>query len=157
MLKSKNIQLRYLEKSDLDFLYKVENDEKLWKYGSERKHFSKKVLTEYISNAKQDIKVSNQLRFVIDLKQSPIGMIDLYDFDGKTAGVGVLILKKYRRKGFAKESLEILSDYAFSTLKLKKLFCSITRDNTKSIKLFTSVGFKLKRKLEDVNYYIFIR
>ncbi|MGY8987755.1 MAG: GNAT family N-acetyltransferase [Flavobacteriales bacterium] len=154
MLKGKNIQLRYLEQSDLDFLYDIENDEKLWKFGSERHHFSKKVLTEYISNAKQDIEISKQLRFVIDYNQAPIGMIDLYDFEAKVAGVGVLILEKYRRRGFAKESLKLLSKYAFSTLKLKKLFCSITTDNKKSIKLFTSVAFKLKSKIKGVNYYI---
>ena len=81
-------------------------------------------------------------------------MIDLYDFEVKAAGVGVLILEKYRRRGFAKESLKLLSKYAFSTLKLKKLFCSITTDNKKSIKLFTSVAFKLKSKIKGVNYYI---
>ena len=157
MLVGNNIQLRYLEQSDLDFLYDIENDEKLWKFGSERHHLSKKVLSEYICNAKQDIEVSKQLRFVIDYKKTPIGIIDLYEYSGRASGVGVLILEDYQKRGFAKESLLLLSDYAFSTLKLKKLFCCIAIENKKSVQLFTSFGFKLKSEIKKVNYYIFTR
>jgi len=51
----------------------------------------------------------------------------------------------------------LLSDYAFSTLKLKKLFCCIAIENKKSIQLFTSFGFKLKSEIKKVNYYIFTK
>ena len=155
MLTGKNIQLRYLEQSDLEFLYNVENDEKLWVYASKSQHFSKKILSDYIHNAKQDIEISKQVRFVISYKGKAVGMIDLFDYNCQSAGVGVIVLQDYQKKGFAKESLSLLTDYAFSNLKLKKLFCSITANNIASIKLFTSFGFKLKSIIKGVNYYIF--
>ena len=155
MLTGKNIQLRYLEQSDLEFLYDIENDEKLWVYGSESQHFSKKTLSDYIHNAKQDIEISKQVRFVISYKGKAVGMIDLYDYNGQSSGIGVIVLQDYQKKGFAKESLSLLTDYAFSNLKLKKLFCSITPNNIASIKLFTSFGFKLKSTIKGINYYIF--
>ena len=155
MLTGKNIQLRYLEQSDLEFLYDVENDEKLWVYGSERQYFSKKKLSDYIHNAKQDIEISKQVRFVISYKGKAVGMIDLYDYNDQSAGVGVIVLHDCQKKGFAKESLSLLTDYAFSNLKLKKLFCSITLNNIASIKLFSSFGFKLISTIKGINYYIF--
>jgi len=157
MLKGENIQLRYLERSDLDFLYDVENDEKLWQYGSERKYFSKEVLSDYIANAKQDIEISKQVRFVVEYQKTPIGMIDLFGYSGKSAGVGILILEDYQKRGFAKESLFLLSEYAFSNLKLNKLFCSIASENISSIKLFTSFGFILKGTIKGINYFIFTK
>ena len=37
MLSQEPISLRFLRKSDLDFLYKIENNKSLWRYGSEKK------------------------------------------------------------------------------------------------------------------------
>ena len=102
MLTGKNIQLRYLEQSDLEFLYDVENDEKLWVYGSERQHFSKKTLSDYIHNAKQDIEISKQVRFVISYKGKAVGMIDLYDYNGQSSGIGVIVLRDYQKKRICK-------------------------------------------------------
>ena len=65
-------------------------------------------------HAKEDIAISEQFRFVIDMCGTPIGCIDLHDYSWakEMAGVGVVLLKEYRRKGFAKEALLLLIKYA---------------------------------------------
>lgn len=86
---------------------------------------------------------------MIDLKTGgnnfkTIGTIDLFDFDPYhcRAGVGILIAdESERNRGFAHEALKLLVNYSFSILKLDQLFCNITRDNEKSLKLFTGLGF----------------
>ena len=118
MLKGKNIVLRPLQDSDLDFLEKTENNKENWQFGSEQKQYTKQELADYIAKAKTDIKVAKQYRFVIDLKGAPIGFIDLFDYTKKSAGVGVIISENYRNKGFAKEALMLLIHYAFSYIKL---------------------------------------
>ena len=154
MLKGKKIVLRPLGKSDFDFLKRVENNTDNWQFGSEKKEYSDKELSAYITNAKTDIKVAKQYRFVIDLNSTPIGFIDLFDYTANSAGVGVIIAENYRNKGFAKQALHLLSDYAFTTINLFKLHCAIAKDNLESIKLFTSCGFKLERQEEDLQYFI---
>ncbi len=153
MLTGKNIKLRYLQPNDLDFISAVENDERLWKFGSERTHFTKEDLINYISNAQQDIAIAGQFRFVIDLNGVAIGMIDLFDYTGSEAEVGVLVIKEYQHKGYAKEALSLLINYAFNKLRLKTLKCSIAAKNKISIALFTSSGFKLIEK-NKLNYYL---
>jgi diamine N-acetyltransferase len=85
----------------------------------------------------------------IKAKSSPqsktIGSIDIFDFDpaNRRAGVGILIDKNFRNKGYASAALELLIDYCFNTLNLHQLFCNITPDNKISISLFKKNRFKI--------------
>ena len=157
MLKGKKIILRLLQDSDLDFLEKIENNKENWKFGSEQKQYSKQDLVNYIANAKTDITIAKQYRFVIDFKGAPIGFIDLFDYTTESAGVGVIITKDYRDKGFAKEALNLLTDYAFRVLDISQLHASVTKDNLASIKLFTSCRFNLQREKTDLQNFIKFR
>ena len=109
---------------------------------------------DYIANAKTDITIAKQYRFVIDLKGTQIGFIDLFDYNTGSAGVGVIIIKDYRNKGFAKEALNLLIDYTFLILDMKQLHASVTKDNLASIKLFISCRFALQREKADLQYFI---
>ena len=143
MLIGEHIVLRNLVFDDLDFLYNIENNEELWKYGSERKKISKKKLIDYISNSNIDISIANQFRFVIDLLNQPIGFIDLFNYKIHQVEVGIIIDQPFRRKGYAKEALNLISIYAFEVLKSDQLLCKINIKNQSSISLFSSCGFKL--------------
>jgi diamine N-acetyltransferase len=70
-----------------------------------------------------------------------VGSIDLFDFDPNhlRAGVGILIAEKDdRRKGYASEALQLLTNYSFEILNLHQLYCNITTDNESSILLSRS-------------------
>ena len=154
MLKGKNIVLRPLQDSDLDFLEKTENNKENWQFGSEKKQYTKQELADYVAKANTDIKVAKQYRFVIDLKGAPIGFIDLFDYTKKSAGVGVIVAENYRNKGFAKEALMLLINYAFSDIKLKQLHCKITIANVASIHLFIACGFELVSQEQELQYFV---
>ena len=153
MLEGKRIQLRDLKESDLDFLYKIENNDQSLKYDIQNKYLSKSVLFQYIKERNLDINIDSQFRFIIDFQNHPIGIVDLYDYNKTSAGVGIIIQENFRRKGYAKESLLLLLKYCFNDLKLTELFCSIANDNLNSIKLFSSIGFKEKSKLKEIIYF----
>ena len=148
MLVSAEIKLRTLKDTDLDFLFSLENDKSLWAVSGTTESFSLVQLANYISHAKQDIAIAEQFRFVIDWQGKAIGCIDLYEYNFKkqNAGVGIVILKKYRRKGFAKQSLTLLIKYAWEKLHLKQLHTGIFSDNKASLALFQSFGFEMVRQ-----------
>ncbi len=148
MLVSAEIKLRTLKDTDLDFLFSLENDKSLWAVSGTTESFSLVQLANYISHAKQDIAIAEQFRFVIDWQGKAIGCIDLYEYNFKkqNAGVGIVILKEYRRKGFAKQSLTLLIKYAWEKLHLKQLHTGIFSDNKASLALFQSVGFEMARQ-----------
>lgn len=155
-LKGTSISLRALEPEDLNVLYRWENDTSCWLVSGTLVPFSKHVLTEYISNAHVDIFTSKQLRLVIEKEgKTPVGCVDLFDFDpkNKRAGVGILIGEtSERQKGYASEALDLLIQYAFSILDLHQLYCHISEDNSTSLQLFTGKGFQETGKKLDWIY-----
>jgi diamine N-acetyltransferase len=146
MLRGENINLRALEPSDLDVLYNWENDTSIWKVSQTIAPFSKNILAKYLENAHQDIFSAKQLRLMIEKDSTPIGTIELFDFDpvNLRCGIGIWIVdEENRRKGYAKEALTLIIKYAFSNLHLNQIYCNISSRNQASINLFGSLDFQL--------------
>lgn len=145
-LTGKDIRLRALEPSDLDFLFDLENDESVWEISNTLAPFSKHILKRYLDNAHCDIFEAKQLRLIIALNDgTPIGCIDLFDFDPKhkRAGVGIIVSSEPdRQKGYAFQALQLLTGYAFEHLGLHQLYANITQGNDRSIRLFEKAGFE---------------
>ena len=153
MLKGKKILLRSLTYSDLNFLKSIENNIDNWHFGSEEKKFSNDELTNYIENAKIDIKIAKQYRFVIVYKCSPVGFIDLYNYKNKSVEIGIIISEKYRNRGFAKESLSLILDYSLKNLGINKISATISSENLLSLMLFNSCGFKIHKTENNMIHF----
>ena len=157
-LKGPSIWLRALEPEDLEFLYKIENDETVWEVSNTQTPYSKFLIKRYLENAQQDIYEAKQLRLAIckDKDFRAIGLIDLFDFDprNRRAGIGIVIRHPLdRRQGVGSEALELLIDYAFSKLELHQLYANIDVQNEASITLFTKFGFKKIGVKKDWNLF----
>lgn len=145
LLTGKHIKLRALEPEDLDFLFSAENNEDLWEFSNTQLPFSKYILKKYIEVAHQDIYEAKQYRFVICTHENtPVGMIDLFDFNPQhqRVGVGILILPKFQHKGYGSEALKMLVTYAFNTLNVHQIYANISSENEKSKILFEKMNFK---------------
>jgi diamine N-acetyltransferase len=147
MLKGATIFLRAIEPKDATKLMIWENNPENWRVSGTEAPFSMHGILEYI-NSIQNFRQSGELRLMIcknDSKEA-IGTLDLFEANFKhgRAGVGILIAEKSERnKGFAKESLDLLKEYAFVFLALHSLYANVLEDNSESIKLFESAGFDL--------------
>ncbi|MFS4492093.1 GNAT family N-acetyltransferase [Maribacter sp. 2308TA10-17] len=145
-LRGEQIYLRALEPKDLDFLYELENNTSIWEISGTTTPYSKNVLQLYLDNAHRDIYDVKQLRLCIcDLKDSVLGLIDLFDFDPKNnrAGLGIVIQdSSNRNKGVGVEAIDLLCDYAFSVLNLRQLFVNVSESNDISIHVFEKLGFE---------------
>lgn len=144
----KNIILRALEPSDVEILYRWENDHRLWHLSNTSGPFSRYVLGQYLRNAHQDIFTAKQLRLMIDTgteasNARTVGAVDLFDFDpsNRRAGLGILIVDEEQNKGFGTEAVKLMVEYCFGTLNLHQVYCNILPDNTTSIRLFEKQGF----------------
>ncbi len=144
------IIFRALEPSDVEILYNWENDRSVWRLSNTIVPFSRYILEQYINNLHNDIYTARQLRLMIDANDNAdnfktVGCIDIFDFDpvNMRAGVGILIDKDYRGKGFASKALGNLIEYVFDVLALHQLYCNITADNKNSIELFKKFNFEI--------------
>jgi diamine N-acetyltransferase len=156
-LKGENIYLRALEPEDLEFVYKIENDESIWEVSSTQTPYSRFLIRQYLENAHQDIYQAKQLRLAICKNENAeaIGLIDLFDYDpqNKRAGVGIIVANpEERNQGVGNESLKLMIAYAFSKLNLHQLYANIASYNEASLKLFTNFGFQRIGIKKDWNY-----
>ncbi|NKI32579.1 GNAT family N-acetyltransferase [Croceivirga thetidis] len=144
-LNGQKIFLRALEPADLDFLYKIENDTAIWEISGTQKPYSKSTLKKYLKNAHLDIYEIKQLRLCICKKTGEsVGFIDLFDFDpnNKRVGVGLIVAdEEHRNKGFGKEALGLICEFALGHLDVHQVYANILEENKASIHLFESEGF----------------
>ena len=97
------IHLRAIEPEDLDVLYTIENDTKVWNVSTTNVPYSRYVLYDYVANAKNDIYADKQVRMMIeDEHHNVVGIVDIINFDPKNmrAEVGIVIKQDYRNKGY---------------------------------------------------------
>jgi diamine N-acetyltransferase len=152
------VSLRALEPDDVGLLYRWENDMSIWHLSNTITPLSKFTLEQYVMDSALDIYASKQLRMMVDLNDfsngiRTIGSIDLFDFEPthQRAGIGIMILKEFRGKGYASEALDLLIHYAFTTLQMRQVYCNISPENTESTRLFESKGFRLIGIKKDWN------
>jgi len=143
----KDLKLRAPEPEDISLLYMWENDQDIWQISNTLTPYSKYTIRKYIEKSGRSIFEAGQLRLMIDIASdgTTIGTVDLFDFDPfhLRAGIGILIAEKsQRKKGYATMAIEFMIDYSFNRLNIHQLYCNILADNTESMKLFTSLGFK---------------
>ncbi|MDH6306351.1 diamine N-acetyltransferase [Parabacteroides sp. PF5-5] len=154
LLKNDTLALRALEPEDLEYLFRWENNSAIWSCsGSTISPYSRYVLKEYIAQSHLGIYEQKQLRLIIELMETkkPIGMIDLYDFDphNRKAGVGILLDTEHQGNGMATNALHLLTDYAFSFLKIHQLYAYVAINNEPSKSLFLRCGFTISGTLSD--------
>lgn len=79
--------------------------------------------------------------FAIRHRAALVGEITLYGFDGRgRAEFSVRIRPKYRRRGYAREAIEAVCRYAFSTLGLSRLSARCRCENTPCRALLASIA-----------------
>lgn len=154
------MRLRALELSDLDLLFAIENDPSLWPSSSTRAPYSRTALKQHILQAAQhDLYALRQLRLVGEVEErgswKAVVLVDLIDFSPEhhRAEVGIVVLPDYRKQGCGLQALQLLADYARSTLSLHQLYAYVPCQNVASRALFAKAGYEDVAQLEDWIYY----
>ncbi len=134
-----------MEPSDVELLYKWENDQRLWQSSSTLQSISRADLQKFIENSSQDIYESRQMRLMIEDKtRTTVGCIDLFDFDPfhLHASIGVVIAEEYRQQNLASEAVTAFVAHCFSFFGIRAIEATIASDNEASVRLFERCGFR---------------
>lgn len=146
MLYGTNVTLRNWSLEDISELQKLRNDLEMQTQlmGTPKPSSSNKVLN-WLKNRDRDESI---VFFVIALRQSnkAIGYIQLSNIDNFNlfGYLGICLAKEYWGKGYADESLSLLTNYAIDILNLRKILLLVKSDNTRAI------GFYKKSRFDEV-------
>lgn len=146
LMSNDQITLRPLEPTDLDILYKWENDSALWVVSDTVAPYSRAALWQYLEGYTGDIYSQRQLRLMITLTGdgTPVGTIDYLNFDplNNRAELGLFIDKQCQGKGLGRQALELLTQFSREHLGLRQLYVFIALDNEVCLKLFENYGYR---------------
>lgn len=151
----KKIRLRAIEPEDLDLLYRIENDVKLWNVGTTNVPYSRYTLHDYVANASDDIYVDRQVRMMVENEVGEVvGIADIVNFDPSNcrAEVGLIVLDAFRRQGYGTSILAAVADYVVSVLHLHQLYAFADTRNQASLDLFRKMGYRESTTIVDWLY-----
>ena len=149
------VKFRAIEPEDLDLLYRIENDRKLWNVGTSNVPYSRYALHDYVAHASSDIYTDRQVRMIIETTEGEnVGIVDLVDFDpsNRRAEVGLIILDAFRRRGYGRSTLAKIADYALGVLHLHQLIAYVDLRNEASLHLFKTMGYQESVRIKDWLY-----
>ena len=149
------VRLRAIEPEDLDLLYRIENDIKLWNIGATNVPYSRYTLHDYIANASGDIYTDRQVRMMIENAEGNIvGIVDIVNFDpsNRRAELGLVIEEPFRQMGYAQSVMTEVANYAVSVLHLHQLYAFCDVRNEASLELFRKMGYQASMTITDWLY-----
>lgn len=154
LLSNDIITLRALEPTDLDTLYRWENDTALWAVSDTVAPYSREALWHYLEQYTGDIYAQRQLRLMITLADgTPAGTVDYLNFDplNNRAELGLFIAPEHRGKGLGRQALDMLTAYSREHIGLRQLYVFIAIDNVVCLKLFEDYGY---RRVGTINSWV---
>ena len=143
-IEGEKIVLRSVDSSDIDTILLWENSSMEPLYGIYEEQYTREDVAQFVENQQQfSLAENEQLRLMICSHEGErLGCIDLTEYDGKKAFVSILIFDLCnRRKGFAKNALQLVANYAKS-LGICSLYATILPQNKQSLHLFERTGFE---------------
>ena len=151
ILTTERLTLRQLAITDEQEIFTLRSDSEINKY-----------LDRQLSNTIDDarnfidkITKNNSLYWAITLsdKNILVGTICLFGFSDENykCEIGYELLTNFQGQGIMKEAVEKVIDYAFNTIKVKKIEASLHRDNLSSIKLLEKFSFRNSNEPDKTN------
>ncbi len=157
ILKGERVVLNAIKKEEAETYYKLnvlKKNNKWWGYDY-KKHNPNPTVDYFYNMQKSDFRKGNNMCLAIRDKKSGImmGEVILYKFSYQnTVEIGIRLFKKYQGKGYAKESLNLITSYAKTVLGLiPNMKCY--KKNLPSKKLIEKCGFTLVKEDEKFFYF----
>jgi diamine N-acetyltransferase len=135
------LTLRALEKPDLQFIHRLNNNRNIMSYWFEEPYESFDELQDLYEKHIHD---NTERRFIVqDRSQNPIGLVELIEIDyiHRKTEFTIIIAPDHQGQGYARTLIHLALDYAFSILNLNKVYLLVAIDNKKAIHLYNEVGF----------------
>jgi diamine N-acetyltransferase len=160
MISGNLIYLRLPQLGDENLIFEWENHPENDFINKNSEQLSIHEIRNWITQSQHELITEKQLRLMICNKHdnTVVGSIDLFNYDSIQAccGIGIIINKEFRRRGFAFEAVQLLCHHAIETLMVKKIHCLIHPTNHESVRLFEKSNFKFLKKI-DSGLYLYLK
>lgn len=145
---SGDLKLRPLEREDLKFVHRLNNDAKIMSYWFEEPYEAFVELQELYDKHIHD---QSERRLILELDGQMVGLVELMEIDyiHRRAEFQIIIDPKFQGHGYAVSATKLAMKYAFHVLNLHKLYLVVDKVNEKAIHVYEKVGFIREGELID--------
>ncbi|EAG6748501.1 spermidine N1-acetyltransferase [Listeria monocytogenes] len=145
---SGDLKLRPLEREDLKFVHRLNNDAKIMSYWFEEPYEAFVELQELYDKHIHD---QSERRFILELDGQMVGLVELMEIDyiHRRAEFQIIIDPKFQGHGYAVSATKLAMKYAFHVLNMHKLYLVVDKVNEKAIHVYEKVGFIREGELID--------
>lgn len=146
------IKLRQLQEKDAELMLEWMHDPSI------QRNFQRDMLNSNFNDVSTFIKNSNQVTVnnirdgesihfaIVDDIDEYLGTVSLkhVSLKNKNAEYAIVTRNKCKGKSIGKQATLLILDFAFSELKLNKVYLNVLSNNTRAIKMYEKVGFHLE-------------
>jgi len=135
------IKLRPLEREDLEFIHKLNNNAKIMSYWFEEPY---EAFVELQDLYDKHIHDQGERRFILEKDEEMVGLVELVEIDyiHRRAEFQIIIDPRFQNHGYASTATRMAMDYAFSVLNMHKLYLIVDSTNEKAIHIYKKAGFQ---------------
>jgi len=146
ILITERLTLRQLVIKDEQEIFALRSDSEINKYLDRKIANTIDDARNFINSVNENINKNDSVYWAITFrdKNMLVGTICLFSFSDENdkCEIGYELLTDFQGKGIMKEAVEKVIDYAFNTIKVKKIEAFFHRDNQSSIKLLKKFSFR---------------
>lgn len=161
ILTTERLTLRPLTIDDKQNIFDLRSDTEINKYLGRAPSKTIEEAINFIRKINDNIKNNQSIYWAISLTNTNtfVGTICLFDFSNEkdSCEIGYELMTKFQGQGIIKEATRAVIDYAFQTLKLKKIVAFTHYENQNSTNLLLKFNFEKlsERDKENPNLNIF--
>lgn len=144
-----DIKIRPLERGDLHFVHKINNNDVIMRYWFEEPY---EAYDELVALYDRHLHDQNERRFIIEHDTGqPAGLVELVEIDyiHRRAEFQIIIAPSYQGRGYAKAATRIAVGYAFRVLNLHKVYLVVDKDNSAAVHIYERCGFQIEGLLKE--------
>ena len=155
VLTTERLTLRQLVIADEQEIFTLRSDGEINKYLDRQVSNTIDDARNFINKVNENINKNDSLYWAITLSDRNIlaGTICLFGFSDENykCEIGYELLTNFQGQGIMKEAAQKVIDYAFNTIKVKKIEAFFHRDNQSSIKLLKKFSFRNSNEPDKTN------
>lgn len=145
--------LRALTLADTDDFFAIYSDPEVMRYWSTPPLVNKAAAGKLISEIQDGFKRHELLKWGIALRNDEhvIGSLTLFhpDFTHRRVEIGYALGRAYWGKGYMREALTAVIDYAFNTLNFHRIEADVDPRNAASVRALERLGFQREGYLRE--------
>jgi ribosomal-protein-alanine N-acetyltransferase len=158
VLVSDEIELAKVESDNLDDLFSIYSNERVFEYcGIIPKH-NKETVKNMIGHFERDFNKKSRIKWGVFTKEPNkklVGIIEVFDFNQKVSMVtiGYFLAEEYWGKGIATKAVRLLIHFLFDKAKVNRIQAEVMTSNEISKRVLLKNGFLMEGTVRQANLW----